>query len=866
MPHEYQRKRDFRITPEPPPDGAVSGVGPLRFVVQKHAARRLHYDLRLECDGVLKSWAVPKGPSLNTADRRLAVMTEDHPLSYADFEGVIPAGQYGGGEVIIWDEGVYVADDGPGKIFPERGETERRIREGIPLGKLSFTLYGKKLKGSFTLVKTSKGDWLLIKHQDGAVTTEDVLLQDRSVRSGRTPEDLESGATANSEFRWMAGAVQSPLPAKPLPMLPTEVDKPFRREGWTFETKLDGIRLLAVIEKPKVKLVTRSGRDVAAKFPGLTEHLRALPVQSAILDGEVVRFGEDGKASFGQLMERFHLENEREIRRQDSLNPVVFCIFDLTYLNGWDLTKSALEDRIKALAEVDPASPYLRRVDSFPTEGELVFEQATALGFEGVVAKKLSSGYDYGVRSANWLKLKKVHTEEFLIGGFTDGQNSRSDSFGALLVGRPGEDGKLQFAGSVGGGFTDSALREVRDLLGESQAESPFSGPIETNGKPTFVEPKHWAEVRYGTTTAEGLLRFPIFERLRPDLAAGGPVPKGPSDWIESVLAQLETNKEEIQLEVGEDRFRVTSLSRVLWPGPGLTKRDLLKYLARISPLILPHLQNRPLSIVRYPDGLGGESFFQKHLEGASPDFVEHIRLWSSHNKGAREFLTCNNLATLLWLGQLASLELHPWYSRNVTDPDLKPEQYDTWSSDEAMDRSALNVPDFMVFDLDPNLKEEAKGTFVRDQYARTVRVALKLKEMLEPLGLRSFVKSSGKSGLHIYVPLARVYDYDEVRAMAEAFGRHLERIMPQDVTMEWTVSKRPNKVFFDHNQNVRGKTLASIYSPRAAPWATISCPVPWAQLEAFDPQAFTIQNAQPDNLPGAREWAEMLSLRQRIA
>lgn len=869
MPSEYDRKRDFRITSEPAMEVVGEGRGPLRFVIQKHTARRLHWDLRLEWDGVLKSWAVPKGPSLDPKDKRMAVHTEDHPLSYAEFEGVIPEGQYGGGAVILWDEGVYVADEGPGRLFPDRAETERRMRAGLEAGKLSFTLYGKRVKGSFTLVKTSKGEWLLIKHHDGFVSDADLTQFDRSVRSGLTNEELRAGHTPNAEFRWMAGAVQADLPERPLPMLATEAAEAGDRAGWNFEIKLDGIRCLAVKQERNVRLFTRSGRDVARTFPQIAEHLAALPGDSFILDGELVCFAESGVPDFGKMMERFHLQRERDIARQDAANPAVFCIFDLPYRNGWDLSRAAWADRRKALEQFHPASPCLRVVDVFPEHGNLVYEHAVAMGFEGVVGKRDDSHYLFGQRSSAWIKVKKQHSEEFVVGGFTRGQGSRASTFGALLLGRLRPDGKLDFLGSVGTGFADAHLEEIREELGDPVAESPFAGPVDASGEVAYVTPRLWAEVAYGSISSQGLLRFPVFQRLRPDLAPSVPEQRvGLADSVASVLEQLEAMKESGVLEVEGETVRVSNLSKPLWPAadghPPTTKRDLLRYLARAASLLLPHLADRPLAIVRFPDGFGGNSFFQKHVEAASPEFVEHIHLWSSHNQGARDYLMCNNLPTLLWLGQMAALELHPWYSRARPEPEFM-DQPDYATSEETLDASPLNYPDFMVFDLDPQGKAEVKGTFVPDSYRRTVEVALHLKGMLDALGLRGFVKSSGKSGLHIYVPIARSYDYDQVRAMAETFGRHVERALPELVTMEWVVAKRPDKIFFDHNQNVRGKTLASVYSPRAAPGGTISCPVRWEDLEGFGPRSVRVADCDPSSIPASKDWSEMLRLRQRI-
>jgi bifunctional non-homologous end joining protein LigD len=877
MSQDYERKRDFTLTPEPEADPFAPSTGPLKFVVQMHTARRLHWDLRLECDGVLKSWAVPKGPSLNPEDRRLAVQTEDHPLSYAEFEGVIPKGQYGGGEMIVWDMGVYVADDGPGKLFPDRNETQRRLREGLKGGKLSFTLYGRKLKGSFTLVKTSKGDWLLIKHKDAFCSNVDLTKQLESVKSGLTNDDLAKGEdTAEAIFRWLPGAEQKAMPGKPMMMLPVESAKPFSSEDWGFELKLDGIRALAIVENGSARLISRSGREIAWKFPLVAEHLGALPIQNAIFDGEVVRFDDEGKPSFEKIMERFNLQNERDIRKQESVNPVVFCMFDLVYLNGWDLSKCALGERRRQLERLSPSSPSLRVLDLFENEGELLFQQAIAMGFEGVIAKKLASRYRFNERHADWQKVKAYHTEEFLIRGYTDGEGSRASTFGALVLANR-ED---QFVGAVGGGFTDRELESIAKIIKpEPTVPNPFSQPIDVKGKPTFIEPKHWVEVRYQNMTSAGHLRIPIYQRMRPDLEAPtkdeAPRPAGGMlGEIAYVLEQLQNKRDEFSLEVEGQTFKVSSASRQLWPErdgfAAVTKRDLMCYYAKIAPLILPHLKDRPLSLVRYPDGLDGEHFYQKHVENNPPDFVEHVNIWSSHNERSRDYVMCNNLATLVWLGQMSTLEVHPWYSRISGAPDAADKPVDFNSSEEAIDESVLNFPDFMVFDLDPYIysgkeKAGAEPELNRAAYLKTVEVAMGLKEMLDAIGLRAYPKTSGKTGLHIYAPLRRQYDYDQVKAMAETFGRHLMALRPDDVTMEWAVKNRPGRIFFDHNQNVRGKTLCAIYSPRAVLGAPVSFPMRWERLAEIYPTDFTVLNVNPDDVKDAQLWVDILRDRQTI-
>lgn len=842
---DYAKKRNFGVTPEPEPDPFVSTGGTLRFVIQKHDATRLHYDLRLEAEGVLKSWAVPKGPSLNPDDKRLAVMVEDHPLDYASFEGNIPKGEYGGGQVIVWDEGTYDLEFGGG---------EPAVLKGIEAGELKLDLHGHKLKGLWTLVRSKKTkDWLLIKHRDVYATEDDVLKQDKSVRTGRTIEDVLNGRAGK----------ESGIPRKLAPMLSTEIEKPFSDPNWTFELKLDGIRALAAKENGTVRISSRNGREISMQFPSISSELAAIPSDNFVLDGEIVVCDASGTPSFQSLMDRFTVQGTLQIEKLDRTIHADFVAFDLLFMNGDDLRKKPFTARRKALEGLGLGSRSVKMIDVFPEEGELLFEEAAKLGFEGVIGKKNSSTYQDGKRTKDWVKVKGSHTEEFLICGFTEGQNARKSSFGALVLGRE-EDGAFKYFGNVGGGFSDTQLAEIRAMLDKRVTKShPFAKkPDILKGPVTWVEPTLAAEVRFMTQTRDGRLRFPVFKRLRPDLALPETmaVRAAPtSGESEGVLDQLLEKKEELVLNVERHEIRVSSLSKQLWPD--ITKRDLLRYFAQVSEAMLPHLRDRPIAYVRFPDGIGGESFFQKHVDKGKPDFVETVSIWSSHNGRARDWILVNNLATLIWLGQLASLEIHPWYSR------ITPEEggsTDFSTSDDTLDESLLNKPDFLVCDLDPNF--HPKGSpYDPESFKKTVEVAMDLKKLLDGLKLRSFVKTSGKAGLHIYVPVKRLYDYDEIRAVAETIGQHLMRHRPSLVTMEWSTKKRPAKVFYDHNQNVRGKTLAVAYSPRPAPTATVSMPVRWEKLEKIDPLTMNIRTV-PDMLLATGDcWAKILEERQDL-
>jgi bifunctional non-homologous end joining protein LigD len=883
MLEDYGKKRDFARTPEPPPGTTPRDDGPLTFVIQKHAARQLHYDFRLEVDGVLKSWSVPKGPSLDPAGKRLAVMVEDHPLDYGGFEGVIPRGAYGAGQVIVWDNGTYSPDEDGRLSFGDRAEAEERMRRGLAAGKLSILLRGRKLKGSWTLVKTARGDkdWLLIKHKDRFVDTErDVLDEDRSVICGLTIEDLKAGrlperprgaATVRPED--LPAARRAPFPRKIAPMMATLTSAPFSNPDWLFEPKLDGVRAIALIRGGKTTLLSRSGLDATRQYPSLAEELGRQPEPELVLDGEIVALDKAGRPSFQLLQQRLNLTREADIRRADAEIPVLYYVFDLLYAGGFDLTAAPLGQRKALLERMLLPSGRVRLLEHFEEEGEAAYDAAVAHGLEGIIAKRRDSAYEPGRRSRHWLKVKATLSDEFAVGGYSRGQGGRAETFGALLLGYYDEDSRLVYVGNVGSGFGDRTLAELRSRLDAIRVEeSPFAEAPPEKTPATWVRPQFVVEVKFAQWTADGHLRAPVFLRLREDKPAkdvrpadvvpapGIPTRKSaaprPAE-VESILEQLETKREKLTLTVEGHKLPLNNLDKVFWPTLGersaLTKRDLISYLARVSPYILPHLRDRPLSLTRYPDGIAGEHFYQKHWDNPLPPFVETVRLFSEHNEGDQEYLICNNLPTLLWLGQIADLELHTWYSRVSPEPDGHHLSDRFSGSAENIDSSLLNYPDFIVFDLDPYIYSgrEAAGDepeLNRKAFARTCEVALWLKELLDSLSLSSFVKTTGRTGLHVYVPILRQLDYDAVRSASETVGRFLLRQHPREITMDWAVKKRTGKVFFDHNQNARGKTLASIYSPRPLPEAAVSMPLRWDELGSVYPTDFTILSA-PERL-----------------
>jgi bifunctional non-homologous end joining protein LigD len=891
---EYSAKRTFAATPEPAPAVPATGSGPLLFVVQQHAARQLHYDFRLECEGVLKSWAVPKGPALDPGEKRLAVHVEDHPYDYASFEGVIPPGQYGAGEVIVWDCGVYSPDEGGETWFHDRGQAERQVMEGLEKGKLSILLRGEKLKGSFALVRTKdKKQWLLIKHKDrfaAAAAVVDVTAQNRSVLSGLAVADLKVvPAHRIPASRLVPSGKFEAMPATLAPMLAETGDVPFNRADWIWEPKLDGYRVLAFIDERGVKLRSRKGLELSSKFPRLAAELGRQDARGMILDGELVAFDANIKPSFAALQDRAQLKTEREIAAADEHVPVVFFCFDLLHFAGIDLRQSAYRDRRRYLAQCMLPSPRVQLVHA-SEDGMALQTAAIANGFEGVIGKRKDSRYESGRRSTSWLKVKPTRTADFVIGGYTRGKGSRAP-LGALLVGYwdGGKTrGKLRYASHVGSGFDERTLVQVKARLDPLQRKScPFVEEPELNAPTTWVEPETVAEVSFQSWTEDGALRAPVFLRLRDDVdpkgvrrTEAGPTPQATSPSgggpVDEVVAQLENTKPAFTIAVGPHRIRLTHLDRVYWPAdaalqqPALTKRDLLRYFAQVSPFILPHLADRPLTMIRMPDGIRGQRFFQKHWEQERPAFAETITVFSGHKDEHHEYLLCNNLATLLWLAQSGTLEFHIWHSRARPASDSPVKSTDYATSLATLEGSILNYPDYVLFDIDPYIYsgKEAPGgepELNTTAFEKGKEVAFWLRELLLSMSLDPIVKTSGKTGLHVFVPIRRTIDFDAARHVSELVGRHLMRLHPKDITLEWSVPKRTGKIFMDYNMNVRGKTLNVAYSPRGEPGAPVSMPLTWEELAGAHPLDFRITNAAQRLSETGDRWRDALSRKQSL-
>jgi bifunctional non-homologous end joining protein LigD len=887
----YAAKRAFTRTPEPGPAVVAGRGGPLLFIVQKHAARRLHYDFRLELAGVLKSWAVPKGPSLDPGDKRMAVAVEDHPFDYASFEGVIPAKEYGAGRVIVWECGVYSPDEDRQYSFGDRAEAEQRVRAGIERGKLSIFLRGEKLKGSFALVRTAtSGQWLLIKHKDGFAAKEDVTLQDRSVLSGLSLDDLANGKSPPrlDVARLAPSGPAEAMPDTLAPMLAMTGDAARSDPDWRFEPKLDGYRVIAFVAGATVRLQSRRGIDLTAQFPEIVAELTAFGGAHMILDGEIVALGPDGRPSFNALQNRAQRRGEKDIAEAQRQSPAVLVCFDLLHFAGINLRPAPYAQRRRYLAQCLLPSAHIQLIHA-GEDAETLYAAAIASGYEGVVAKRLDSIYQPGQRVTAWRKVRPVRSAEFVIGGCTQGKGVR-EPLGALLLGY-WQDGSLKYAGHVGSGLDDAAVAELTRRTRELKVtRSPFAEKPPIHRPTTWLEPRLVAEVNFSDWTPAGLLRAPVFARLRDDVppqSIGRPgetdsavdsASPSASDPVAEVLQQLAGKGARLDLTVEGARLRLTNLDRVYWPAtadaPAITKRDFIRYLAAVSRFMLPHLKDRPLTMIRMPEGIGGERFYQKHWEQARPEYVATIPIFTDHLGRSDHYILVNNLPTLLWLGQSGTLEFHVWHSRANTESEARDGPAlggDYASSRAALEQSALNYPDFLVFDIDPYIYsgKEKKGEepeLNEKGFATGKKVAFWLRALLTEMGLRTIVKTTGKTGLHVFVPIERTVTFDTVRQLCETVGRHILKDHPREVTMEWAVEKRPGKIFIDYNMNVRGKTLAAAYSPRGSPGAPVSMPLTWDELERAHPEDFTVASVIARLEKTGDRWHDWDSTKQNLA
>ncbi|MEO7457844.1 MAG: DNA ligase D [Gemmatimonadaceae bacterium] len=820
---KYRAKRSADTSPEPV--GTVSSSAGRLFVVHKHAASHLHFDLRLEMDGVLKSWAVPRGPSYDMADKRLAVRVEDHPLEYGDFEGVIPKGNYGAGGIIVWDRGEWIPLED--------------VREGLEKGKLAFELKGYKLHGKWALVKIkrSEKEWLLLKERDAYVKSPGDQFDETSVLSGLTVEQVKEGEKPGARLRAAveeAGAVKAKVDARNVkPMLAESRDGAFTNDDWIFELKLDGYRLIAAKRGNDALLLTRKGLDYTHVFPEIARAVKALPHESCILDGEVVCLDDEGKPSFSRLQRRGRLQNSLDIGRAAVELQATYFAFDLIAFDDFDLRELSLLERRRLLLEAVPKMGAVRGLDYIAREGELMFREVSKLGLEGIIAKRANSTYS-ARRSSNWLKIKADRTGDFVIVGYTQPKGGRA-FIGALQLAEFVE-GRLCYVGRVGTGLDDTLLHELMVMLAPDirrdapcfgMAVTPGDEPLPSEAIPdtkttTWVEPRYVCEVTYREITPDGLLRHSSFVRMRDDKRpdecerTGNPTgnaeehavhaPRVAHDDTAVMPSQAVTHQP-------EPLVKFTNLKKVYWPQEKYTKGDLVEYYRAASKWILPYLRNRPLVMTRFPDGIDGKQFYQKDAPEFAPEWVRTHPIWSEDSQRDVNYFVCDNEDSLLYIANLGCIPIHVW----------------------ASSVGSLEQCDWCVIDLDP---KEAP-------FSDVIRCAQVLHRLCEEIALPHYVKTTGKTGLHIMIPLARLVTYEMSRTLGELLARVMLREVGDIATITRHVTKRGDKVYLDYLQNRHGQTIVAPFSVRPLPGATVSMPLTWDEVvDGLDPKDYTIRNA----------------------
>lgn len=795
---KYKAKRDFSKTPEPA--GTVKkNATSLSFVVQRHKASHLHYDLRLEMDGVLKSWAVPKGPSMNPADKRLAMMVEDHPYSYKDFKGVIPAG-YGAGIVEIWDKGKYSDIEKSKKT-----EAEKQVKAGLKSGNLKFRLNGKKLKGEFALVKLKgkqENAWLLIKHRDEFAVDE--------------PYDSEAETSVNSPInKWLA---QQEKPQKKnkktlhkhpktklekfhRPMLAKETKDAFDDDNWFFEIKWDGYRAISEISNGQVKLYSRNGLSFLHAYPILANQLSKIK-HDAVLDGEIVVLDENGKSNFQKLQ---HYD-------ADAGHQLCYYVFDILSLNAKNTCGLPLSQRKELLQKLLRKDPVIKYSDHIVGTGTDFFNLTAKNGLEGIMAKNANSQYQPAVRTSDWLKIKHHKTAEVIIVGYTRPTGSRKH-FGALVLAtKNGVDYK--YAGHTGSGFNDKLLQEIYSKLNKIKTTSSvFTEKVKTNTPVTWVKPKYVCEVKFTEWTNDGKMRHPIFLRMRVD--------KSPKEIIitnkktakasrKKTISSISKSADE--LRIGQTKVKITNRDKVYWPDEGITKGMMINYYQVMAKYILPYLKDRPESLKRNPNGITDKGFYHKDAGDEAPEWVKSIPLHSESTKKDIDYIICNDKATLAYLNNLGCIELNPWSSRIKN----------------------LDKPDYLILDIDPS----KNNSF--DQVIETANI---FYEILQKAGAASFCKTSGATGLHIFVPTRGKYLYEQIRDFAQIICQLVNEQLPDFTSMERSLKKRgDDNIYLDYLQNRRGQTIAAAYSLRPNPGATVSTPLLWKEVKpGLKPAAFNI-------------------------
>ena len=847
----YKKKRTFSQTPEP--TGGKSTGDKLRFVIQKHAATNLHYDFRLEMGGVLKSWAVPKGPSTDPSVKRLAMMVEDHPFDYRTFEGIIPKKQYGGGTVMVWDEGSYESAKGN---FTEKKEREKELLHQLHKGKIVFNLNGEKLKGQFALVKSSyrgENSWLLMKVKDKYAKTTEVLKKEKSVVSGRTLKQIESDGSSAvyGKITQKKSAVKKNIKPRPTkmtiagkgkkmkfptllqPMLATLVDKPFDEEGWLYEVKWDGYRTIALLNSKSTNLLSRNNKSFNEKFYPVYDALKDLKI-NAVLDGEIIVADEEGLSNFGKL-QNWRSEADGELK---------FYVFDILWLDGYSLMDVTLMERREILISTLPTHPIIHISQTFSTTGTEFFDAAKKMKLEGIMAKKADSLYIPGSRSKEWLKIKAAKRHEVVIGGYTQNEGSPKH-FSALLAGVY-EKNKLVYTGKIGTGFSEQMQKEMmkkfKPLITKTNPfifEPDVNKPSRFRPQPpratvTWLKPKLICEVSYTEMTTDGIMRHPSFKGMREDKKAQDVHPEKPLS-----TKQLLTNKinmvqgkkiitknnkperktllnpkdQQQERKISGHALTFTNLSKLYWPKEKISKRDMLNYYYQVAPYILPHLKDRPQSLNRHPNGINGKSFYQKDVTGKVPDWIKTFPYHSAEDERDKNFMVCTDEASLLYMASLGCIEMNPWSSR-IQSPDH---------------------PDWCIIDLDPD----------KNKFDQVIEAAQVTRQVLKSAGVISYCKTSGSTGMHIYIPLGAAYTYESSKEFARMIVTFVHEQLPEFTSIERATAKRKGKIYLDFLQNRPQATLATVYSLRPKPGATVSMPLHWEEVKkGLSMQDFTIHNA----------------------
>jgi bifunctional non-homologous end joining protein LigD len=793
---EYRRKRVFSKTPEPP-DKPSREAGN-RFFIQRHSARRLHYDLRLEMDGVLKSWALPHGPTLDPAIKRLAVHVEDHPFDYGSFEGTIPSGNYGAGSVTLWDRGTYewLGPKTPAQMWES--------------GDLKLRFHGHKIVGEFALVRTNRAkgkDWLLIKKKDFAV------------REGWDPEaDTRSVLQGPGEISSTEGAVKAEMPTSLEPMLATLGNAVPSGSDWLYEVKWDGYRALCFIEGGKVRMVSRRGTKLDKQFAPVAQALaQSVKADNTIIDGEVVALDESGNPSFQHLQNLTGFGTKPALKGM-ALPNLNFFAFDLLYLNGYDLRKAALIDRRQLLMSILLPSEIVRYSEHFIGKGDELLQAVRAKGLEGIIAKQAQSRYE-SKRSGSWIKIKVTTQQDFIVCGYILGER---EPFGSLVLGY-NKNKKLAYAGNVGSGFTQQSLKGVFEKVKPLITKKPVLSDVPKEiGEVTWVKPELICAVKFTSWTKDDRLRAPVFLGMRTEVEPEEVVRE--TGLIgESLLAEetadeskqevlLPADKAEIALDIDGHRLKFSNLNKVFYPADGYTKRDVINFYAAIADLLVPHLQGRPLSLKRYPNGIDQDYFFQKDASGF-PDWLHREELADEEDAESKTRVICDDKASLLYLANLGCIDQNPYMSRLGT----------------------LEHPDFILIDLDP----------YHCGYDRIVEAAQLVREKLRLIGLTGYPKTTGGNGMHVYVPVEPIYSSAQTRQFAEILARWVAAERSDLFTTPRMVSAREKgKVYFDYLQNASGKTISAPYVLRAYPGAPVATPLKWDEVvHGLKPAQFHIAN-----------------------